>query len=413
MTQSTEPVQEYVINRLSSLPAEKLTPRLAGQVRRLTDKLDKAYPGGDITGFRAQHKKWGEAASRLARQLGFENSDAFLEACGYTAVRNRGGRPSNDHSALIEELRRRYPDGTKVANLAQISRENPDLAGRLKTLRNNCTGLLGMSLWNYLVESGIVIGEKSEPHRRMTQDEKNELPRQAELMLEELKRRYADAPAQMSVSSFRKANENVDWPLLTRYRQRCTCYGSMEEMLIAEGILQKPMDSHEAMDCIVQKLRERLASKPFEGSFAQLVRAYPDLPFKQAASLPVKQHLERMGMLQKPVPSIPVPLVADHRDTPAVWMPKVEWPDSLVCTDRYFVLLVDNGRWREYRDALRRRGGIVRFAIGYLDDYIIIPDEGITEGYMKRLEVVREYWPSVILMTESHFRSLLEKDACR
>lgn len=136
------------MSRLASLPAEKLPPRLAGQVRRLTDKLDKAHPGGDITGFRSQHRKWGEAASTLAGQPGFENGDAFLEACGYAVVRSRGGRPSNDHDALIEELRRRYPDGTKAENLAQISRETRTLPG-VSRRSETIARLLGMSLWNY------------------------------------------------------------------------------------------------------------------------------------------------------------------------------------------------------------------------------------------------------------------------
>ena len=396
------------MNKQPSLTPEMLSPELAKRVQRFTDKLDEAYPDGDISGFRATHKKWGETASELAKLLDFESSDAFLSAYGYVMEHKKlGGRPAKDFSAVLEDLRTRYPQGAQVRNVAELSRDNPDLAGRLKTLVNSAQKLFGMPLWDYLVQSGIVSGDKHMPRQRMTADEKGNLALRGKKVLDELKRQYYASPAQMHAAAFKKSNRNVDWPLLMAYQQKCTEYTGMEDMLLSEGILQKPMSAHEAMEYIILQLKKRLNSRPFEGNLTQLVCEYADLPFERAASLPVKQHLEEAGLLQKAVPKQlqPIPPKAF-----SLLMPAVQTPDTLEYADRYFTLLTDRSTWREYRDTLQAKGSIVRFAIGCMNDYIIIPDHGITEGYVKRLEVVREYWPSFILMTESHFRNLLEKE---
>lgn len=147
------------MHKQPSLFPEMLPYELAKRVQRLTDKLDEAYPNGDVSGFRTAHKKWGEAASELAKLLDFQNGDAFLKAYGYTMEHKLlGGRPSKDHSAVLEELRARYPEGAQVRNVAELSRDNPDLAGRLKTLVNSAQKLFGMSLWDYLVQPSLSKG---------------------------------------------------------------------------------------------------------------------------------------------------------------------------------------------------------------------------------------------------------------
>lgn len=42
------------------------------------------------------------------------------------------------------------------------------------------------------------------------------------------------------------------------YQQKCTEYTGIEDMLVSEGILKKPMGSHEAMEYIIHQLKERL-----------------------------------------------------------------------------------------------------------------------------------------------------------
>ena len=68
--------------------------------------------------------------------MGYEDNKSFLEAYGYTYERKGGGRASNDHAAVIEELKNRFPDGSQFLKLSELQNANPDLAGKIKTLSN-------------------------------------------------------------------------------------------------------------------------------------------------------------------------------------------------------------------------------------------------------------------------------------
>lgn len=120
----------------------------------LFGKLDEAYPDKQISGLQAAHKKWSETANEIRKLLGYPDSQAFLEAYGYTVVNSKGGRPSTcDPEAVIAELKRRYPNGG-CKNIAQLKAENGDLP--IKTLVNNAQKLFGMSLGDYLKEIGLL-----------------------------------------------------------------------------------------------------------------------------------------------------------------------------------------------------------------------------------------------------------------
>ena len=123
----------------------------------LFGKLDGAYPDKQISGLQADHKKWAETAGEIRKLLGYPDSKAFLEAYGYTIVasENKGGRPSTvDPTAFIEELKRRYPNGSGLKTIAALKRDNGDLP--FKTMTNNAQQLFGMSLGDYLKEIGVL-----------------------------------------------------------------------------------------------------------------------------------------------------------------------------------------------------------------------------------------------------------------
>lgn len=118
-------------------------------------KLDGAYPDKVISGLNRDHKKWGEAVTALYRALDYENPKAFLEAYGYTyAPESKGGRPQTDHTAVIEELRRRHPHGCE--SLGDLKEANPDLAAGIKSLENKSKELFGMTFGKYLRSIGLI-----------------------------------------------------------------------------------------------------------------------------------------------------------------------------------------------------------------------------------------------------------------
>jgi len=128
--------------------------KLHNRIVTLMAKLEEAYPDHVISGLNKHHKKWGETVTGLYRKLGYADSHSFLEAYGFQIRDAKGGRPLElDPNAVIEELKRRYPDGTKQM-ISELMAENKDLP--LKTLANSAKELLGMGLGTYLKSIGIL-----------------------------------------------------------------------------------------------------------------------------------------------------------------------------------------------------------------------------------------------------------------
>ena len=143
----------------------------------LFPKLNEAYPDKVIRSLARDHKKWAETVTELYRALGYPDSESFLKAYGYTVERAAAtGRPSNDHMAVIEELKKRYPNGAPFAKIGELQDANPDMANKFKTLANRSKELFGMTLADYLKSIGLLGGS----------DHKKQLDE----LLTELKRRY-------------------------------------------------------------------------------------------------------------------------------------------------------------------------------------------------------------------------------
>ena len=121
-------------------------------------KLDRAYPDKVICGMSRDHKKWGETVTELYRLLGYPDSRSFLKAYGYT-VKNASSRPKTDHEAVMGELKKRYPDGSGFATVAQLEQANPDLRPSMKTLQNQANQLFGTSFKEHLIREGLLTGK--------------------------------------------------------------------------------------------------------------------------------------------------------------------------------------------------------------------------------------------------------------
>ncbi len=132
------------------------SPKIRRRIRALCEKLNEAYPDRKVSGLYANHKKWGETVTELRRLLGYPDNTSFLEAYGYTVLeKNKSGRPTTtDPHALIEELKRRYPNGAGNISLTELRTANPDIPW--KTLSINARVYFGTTLVTYLKKIGIL-----------------------------------------------------------------------------------------------------------------------------------------------------------------------------------------------------------------------------------------------------------------
>ena len=72
------------------------------------------------------------------------------------ASNNGAGRPAFNKMAIIDELKRRYPNGSEFLSADDLFAANPDLLPRMKTLKNNAKDLFGMPLGKYLTSIGLL-----------------------------------------------------------------------------------------------------------------------------------------------------------------------------------------------------------------------------------------------------------------
>ena len=120
-------------------------------------KLDEAYPDKVIVRLSKDHKKWGETVTELYRLLDYPDYKTFLEAYGYQVnTEDKGGRPKKDPMEIINELKRRYPNGPEFTTVDELKAANPDLASRFQSLRNKSNEYFGMPFTQYLRSIGLI-----------------------------------------------------------------------------------------------------------------------------------------------------------------------------------------------------------------------------------------------------------------
>ena len=141
---------------MAIIPKGQEPANVKKRIDTLFQKLDGAYPDKVIVALGQDHKKWDETAREISKQLGYENKTDFLIAYGYKIEKLYAGRPSGDHMAIIEELKKRYPNGSPFQKIPDLAEANPDLAPKFKTLSNKAKELFGMPLGKYLLAIGLI-----------------------------------------------------------------------------------------------------------------------------------------------------------------------------------------------------------------------------------------------------------------
>ena len=200
---SMDQLTEGVLYKPGEEPAD-IKKRLAV----LFPKLDGAYPDKVIFGLNKDHKKWGETVTDIYRKLGYKSSNDFLQAYGYTIAEGRGGRPKLDANEFIEELKRRYPNGSDCQTLAELREQNPDLASRFSNIENNSARLFGMTFVAYLKQIGV-MGKHSRSHYIADDKSIEEAERKAHE--DEALRKAKEVASGNSIDeAYRKAQEDAE-----------------------------------------------------------------------------------------------------------------------------------------------------------------------------------------------------------
>lgn len=132
---------------------------------RILAKLQEYYPDKVIrVSLQKEHKALGNRIGEVREALGFECVSDFLEAYGYTpeyAMKGSKydgiGRPrTRNIEDVAEELKHRYEGRSFPASIRAMVKENPDLAGKLKTLSNSCKADYGKGLSELMKERGLL-----------------------------------------------------------------------------------------------------------------------------------------------------------------------------------------------------------------------------------------------------------------
>ena len=249
--------------------------------------LNEAYPDKVIRNLGRDHKTWDEKVTRLYKNIGYESRNDFLAAYGFTVEQGKGGRPSADLNAIVDELISRYYGDKYVTSIDQLKEENPDLAPKLKNIQNKAKDLFGMSLNNYLKEKGVLQSDKS------AAEEKNkEYKAKLDVIFDELKVRYEGKPLPKTVTALKDDNSDIEGitsigPWIERV------YGKKsQEFLTENGFLEKksatvenkPVSSkrlpvEEKLALVTNELKEKIANGDEKAeTLAELMQKYPDLP---------------------------------------------------------------------------------------------------------------------------------------
>lgn len=142
---------------MAIIPKGQEPERVKKRMETLFAKLDEAYPDKVISSLQKEHKTWAETVTELYRILGYEDNKSFLEAYGYIYERAKGGRSNAfDPKEVIEQLQKKYPQGSEFTKVDELFDANPDIVKNPKTLKNIATKVFGMSIGKYLLSVGLI-----------------------------------------------------------------------------------------------------------------------------------------------------------------------------------------------------------------------------------------------------------------
>lgn len=293
-----KPIEERTIS--TDVPAGVLyqpgsePEKIKVRLDRLFEKLDSAYPDKVIVGLNKNHKKWGETVTELYRLLGYPDNNSFLNAYGYITGTGASGRPANDPMLIIEELKRRYPNGSGFDKMADLRAANPDIAPKFSNLQNQADKFFGMPFAKYLIQEGILVGKTDD----QCGDE-----------FEALKSRYSEKPFTGTLLELKSANDDIDWNAVNRYYSQNGSSDTFKVFLMKQGILVEQETSFEGkLAEITEELKKRYPeTKKFSGTLSKLKSDNSDLSLSsintwtmRVYNLSAQDYLTQQGIMEAP-----------------------------------------------------------------------------------------------------------------
>lgn len=293
-----KPIEERTIS--TDVPAGVLyqpgsePEKIKVRLDRLFEKLDSAYPDKVIVGLNKNHKKWGETVTELYRLLGYPDNNSFLNAYGYITGTGASGRPANDPMLIIEELKRRYPNGSGFDKMADLRAANPDIAPKFSNLQNQADKFFGMPFAKYLIQEGILVGKTDD----QCGDE-----------FEALKSRYSEKPFTGTLLELKSANDDIDWNAVNRYYSQNGSSDTFKVFLMKQGVLVEQETSFERrLAEITAELKKRYPeTKKFSGTLSKLKADNSDLSLSsinawtmQVYNLSAQDYLTQQGIMEAP-----------------------------------------------------------------------------------------------------------------
>lgn len=173
-------------------PLHITDPKLDAKIQRAIADLERFYPDRVVSRLEKEHKGLANRLGEAAKEVGYPSRRELMEAYGFKLTSRAsagavGGHPViTDASEVFIELRQRYRSKPLPKATSALVEENPDLAGKLKTLANKSKQLFGKPFRDVLIEEGLLAGEP-----RKNAQEKSKA--QVDDMLEDLRELYADA----------------------------------------------------------------------------------------------------------------------------------------------------------------------------------------------------------------------------
>ena len=228
--------------------------------------LENDYPNKVITdNLSKSHKNIYNSLLGLSVWLGYDSAADMLSAYGFSGMRMEAGRIAIDHNLVLKQLEERYADKTKPSSLSDLKAENPDLAANIKTLVNRAPELFGMSLLQYLKNTGLIISIDKGNEERTSLTARNR-----EICISEIKALYEkDA---IAYGTFEEAQEALDQIVIKRnskgeiYITDCSSCG--ESMKIPYGISFISKDAFTGQSDLVELILPPTLLEIREGAFS-------------------------------------------------------------------------------------------------------------------------------------------------
>lgn len=265
------------------------------RIDTLFEKLDAAYPDGVIIQLYKDHHKWSETVKELYRALGYPDGNSFLTTYGYRVEAAKSGRPNLNHMEVIEELKRRYPNGSGMSSMKELQEANPDIAPRFKNLQNQANKFFGTSFTAYLVQEGVLS------NLTVVRQKNDDL-----FGFDVLKSRYEKAPLIGTLKELKGKNPDIDWNDVEKAQRESGTGATLTQFLIDQGIMTGRTAALEIQsESTLNELKDRYPEDhAFSGSLLQLKSENKDINWMRIQKLAaakgyaLKEFLEQQGILK-------------------------------------------------------------------------------------------------------------------